>query len=50
MSMRRVAEALAHKGPVVVDAVVACAELAMPPAVTVEMAKSKLVKTPPLSM
>jgi pyruvate dehydrogenase (quinone) len=35
----RVAEALAHPGPVVVDAVVARAELAMPPAVTVEMAK-----------
>jgi len=34
-----VAEALAHPGPVVVDAVVAPAELAMPPAVTVEMAK-----------
>jgi pyruvate dehydrogenase (quinone) len=35
----RVAEALAHPGPVVVDAVVAGEELAMPPAVTVEMAK-----------
>jgi pyruvate dehydrogenase (quinone) len=34
-----VAEALAHQGPVVVDAVVAREELAMPPAVTVEMAK-----------
>jgi pyruvate dehydrogenase (quinone) len=34
-----VAEALAHPGPVVVDAVVAREELAMPPAVTVEMAK-----------
>jgi pyruvate dehydrogenase (quinone) len=34
-----VAEALAHPGPVVVDAVVAAQELAMPPAVTVEMAK-----------
>ena len=34
-----VAQALAHPGPVVVDAVVARAELAMPPAVTVEMAK-----------
>jgi pyruvate dehydrogenase (quinone) len=35
----RVAEPLAHPGPVVVDAVVARSELAMPPAVTVEMAK-----------
>jgi pyruvate dehydrogenase (quinone) len=34
-----VAEALAHPGPVVVDAVVAPEELAMPPAVTAEMAK-----------
>jgi pyruvate dehydrogenase (quinone) len=34
-----IAEALAHDGPVVVDAVVARSELAMPPAVTVEMAK-----------
>ena len=34
-----VAEALAHPGPVVVDAVVARSELAMPPAVTAEMAK-----------
>ena len=34
-----VAEALSHPGPVVVDAVVAREELAMPPAVTVEMAK-----------
>ena len=32
-------DALAPPGPVVVDAVVARAELAMPPAVTVEMAK-----------
>ena len=35
----RVREALAHPGPVVIDAVVARSELAMPPAVTVEMAK-----------
>ena len=35
----RVKEALAHPGPVVIDAVVARSELAMPPAVTVEMAK-----------
>jgi pyruvate dehydrogenase (quinone) len=34
-----VAEALAHPGPVVVDAVVAREELAMPPAVTLDMAK-----------
>ena len=34
-----VAEALAHPGPVVVDALVAREELAMPPAVTIEMAK-----------
>jgi pyruvate dehydrogenase (quinone) len=34
-----IAEALAHNGPVLVDAVVARSELAMPPAVTVEMAK-----------
>jgi len=34
-----IAEALAHNGPVVVDAVVARSELAMPPAVTLEMAK-----------
>jgi pyruvate dehydrogenase (quinone) len=34
-----IAEALAHPGPVIVDAVVAPAGLAMPPAVTVEMAK-----------
>jgi pyruvate dehydrogenase (quinone) len=35
----RVKEALAHPGPVVVDAVVARSELAMPPAITAEMAK-----------
>jgi pyruvate dehydrogenase (quinone) len=35
----RVAEALAHPGPVLVDAVVARSELAMPPAITTEMAK-----------
>jgi pyruvate dehydrogenase (quinone) len=35
----RIAEALAHRGPVVVDAVVAREELAMPPAITAEMAK-----------
>jgi pyruvate dehydrogenase (quinone) len=35
----RVAEAFAHPGPVVVDAVVAREELAMPPAITLEMAK-----------
>jgi pyruvate dehydrogenase (quinone) len=34
-----IAEALAHPGPVVVDAVVARDELAMPPAITAEMAK-----------
>jgi pyruvate dehydrogenase (quinone) len=34
-----VATALAHDGPVVVDAVVNRSELAMPPSVTVEMAK-----------
>jgi pyruvate dehydrogenase (quinone) len=34
-----VAEALAHDGPVLVDAVVHRSELAMPPAVTAEMAK-----------
>jgi pyruvate dehydrogenase (quinone) len=33
------ADALAHDGPVLVDAVVARTELAMPPAVTVEMVK-----------
>ena len=35
----KVAEALAHPGPVLVDAVVNRMELAMPPKVTVEMAK-----------
>ena len=34
-----VAAALAHDGPVLVDAVVSRTELAMPPAVTIEMAK-----------
>jgi pyruvate dehydrogenase (quinone) len=34
-----IAAALAHEGPVLVDAVVNRTELAMPPAVTVEMAK-----------
>ena len=34
-----IAQALAHDGPVLVDAVVNRQELAMPPAVTVEMAK-----------
>ncbi len=34
-----VAAALAHAGPVLIDAVVAPTELAMPPAITVEMAK-----------
>jgi pyruvate dehydrogenase (quinone) len=34
-----VAEALAHEGPVLIDAVVARTELAMPPAINVEMAK-----------
>jgi len=34
-----IAAALAHDGPVLVDAVVSRTELAMPPAVTVEMAK-----------
>jgi pyruvate dehydrogenase (quinone) len=34
-----VAEALAHNGPVLIDAVVNRAELAMPPAITAEMAK-----------
>jgi pyruvate dehydrogenase (quinone) len=34
-----IAAALAHDGPVLVDAVVARAELAMPPSITVEMAK-----------
>jgi len=36
---RGIAEALAHDGPVLVDAVVARNELAMPPAITAEMAK-----------
>ncbi len=35
----RIAEALAHPGPVVIDAVVNRMELAMPPKVTTEMAK-----------
>jgi thiamine pyrophosphate-dependent acetolactate synthase large subunit-like protein len=34
-----IAEALAHDGPVLVDAVVARTELVMPPSVTAEMAK-----------
>ena len=34
-----IAAALAHDGPVLVDAVVNRTELAMPPAVTVEMAR-----------
>ena len=34
-----IAAALAHDGPVLVDAVVTRTELAMPPAVTMEMAK-----------
>jgi len=34
-----IAAALSHEGPVVVDAVVARTELAMPPSITVEMAK-----------
>ena len=34
-----IAAALAHDGPVLVDAVVARSELAMPPSITVEMAK-----------
>jgi len=36
---RKIAEALAHDGPVVIDAVVERMELAMPPKVTTEMAK-----------
>ena len=36
---RGIAEALAHDGPVLVDAVVARTELPIPPAITVEMAK-----------
>jgi pyruvate dehydrogenase (quinone) len=35
----RLAEALAHPGPVVVDAVVSRHELVMPPKITAEMAK-----------
>jgi len=35
----RVAEALAHKGPVLVDAVVSRMVLPIPPSITVEMAK-----------
>jgi pyruvate dehydrogenase (quinone) len=34
-----IAAALSHKGPVLIDAVVARTELAMPPAITLEMAK-----------
>ena len=34
-----VATALAHKGPVVIDAVVNRSELVMPPSITLEMAK-----------
>ena len=34
-----IGEALAHDGPVLVDAVVARTELAMPPSITLEMAK-----------
>ena len=34
-----ITEAFAHDGPVVIDAVVSRSELAMPPAITVEMAK-----------
>jgi pyruvate dehydrogenase (quinone) len=34
-----IAEALAHDGPVLIDAVVARTELAMPPSIKVEMAK-----------
>jgi len=34
-----VAQAFAHNGPVLVDAVVARTELVMPPSITVEMAK-----------
>jgi pyruvate dehydrogenase (quinone) len=34
-----IADALAHEGPVLVDAVVNASELAMPPTITVEMAK-----------
>ena len=35
----RITQALAHPGPVLIDAVVSRNELAMPPAVTLEMAK-----------
>jgi pyruvate dehydrogenase (quinone) len=35
----RIAAALAHNGPVLIDAVVARTELAMPPTITREMAK-----------
>jgi pyruvate dehydrogenase (quinone) len=34
-----IAEAFAHRGPVLIDAVVARTELAMPPSITAEMAK-----------
>jgi pyruvate dehydrogenase (quinone) len=34
-----IASALAHKGPVLIDAVVNRTELAMPPSITLEMAK-----------
>jgi pyruvate dehydrogenase (quinone) len=34
-----IAEALAHDGPVLIDAVVNRTELAMPPSITLEMAK-----------
>jgi pyruvate dehydrogenase (quinone) len=34
-----IADALAHDGPVLVDAVVNRSELAMPPSITIEMAK-----------
>lgn len=34
-----IAQALAHPGPVLIDAVVNRMELAMPPSITVEMAK-----------
>ena len=34
-----IADALAHNGPVLVDAVVNRSELAMPPSITIEMAK-----------
>ena len=36
---RGIAAAFAHEGPVLIDAVVARSELAMPPSVTLEMAK-----------